>query len=98
MQLDKTYYIELIKNYFESKPIVKAFLFGSYSRGTANENSDIDLLVELDYSDVIGFKFISMKLELEDILGLKVDLVSSNGLSKHLKPHIDKEKELIYAR
>lgn len=39
-----------------------------------------------------------MKLDLEELLQVEVDLVSANCLSKYLKPVIDKEKELIYAR
>lgn len=39
-----------------------------------------------------------MKLELAKLLGLKVDLVSSNGLSRYLKPIIDTEKRLIYEK
>jgi len=39
-----------------------------------------------------------MKFDLEKILNKKVDLVSSNGLSKYIKPLVDNEKQLIYAR
>ena len=90
--------VSKIKTYFQGKPVEKAYLFGSFSRGQENEDSDIDLLVELDYSIPIGLEFIQMKLDLEGILGKKVDLISSNGISKYIKPIIDKEKKLIYAR
>jgi len=90
--------IERIKAYLKDKPVVKAYLFGSYLRGDAKKGSDIDLLVALDYSQKIGLEFIKMKIELEDLLKNEVDLVSANGVSKHVKPFIDKEKELIYAR
>ena len=39
-----------------------------------------------------------LKIELEKLLNKKVDLVSSNGLSKYIKPIVDTEKQLIYAR
>lgn len=42
--------IQLIQNYFTDKPVKRAYLFGSYATNEATENSDIDLLVELDYS------------------------------------------------
>jgi predicted nucleotidyltransferase len=90
--------ISIIKNYFKTKPVLKAFLFGSNARNEANENSDIDLLVELDYSEKIGLQFIQMKFDLEKLLNKSVDLVSSNGISKHIKSNIDKDKTLIYAR
>ncbi len=90
--------IERIKAYLKDKPVVKAYLFGSYLRGDAKKGSDIDLLVELDYSQYIGLEFIQMKIELEELLKQEVDLVSANGISRLVKPFIDKEKELIYAR
>ena len=90
--------ISIIKSFFSKQPVLKAYLFGSYSRGTENENSDIDLLVELDYSQPIGLEFIQMQLDLQNLLSKKVDLVSARGLSKYLKPILDKEKKLIYAR
>src|SRR5690554_4843864 len=90
--------IETINNYFRTRPVLKAYLFGSYVRGEADNQSDIDILVDLDYSQKIGLRFIQMKIDLERLLNAKVDLVSSNGLSKYIKPLIDNEKKLIYAR
>lgn len=97
MRLDKLQ-VDLLKNYFSSKPVLKAYLFGSYAREKADANSDIDILVDLDYSQKIGLQFVQMKLDLEQILNSTVDLVSSNGLSVHIKPMIDAEKLIIYAR
>lgn len=90
--------IESIKNYFVSRPVLRAYLFGSYVRGEADAESDIDILVDLDYSKKIGLQFIQMKFDLEKLLQAKVDLVSSNGISKYMKPTVDKEKQLIYAK
>jgi predicted nucleotidyltransferase len=90
--------IDLIRNYFFNKPVRKAFLFGSTSRGEDNAESDVDILVELDYSKPIGLEFVQMQLDLQDLLNKKVDLITLNSLSKHLKPFIDKEKVLIYER
>jgi predicted nucleotidyltransferase len=55
-------------------------------------------LVDLDYTEKIGLQFVQMKIDLEQILGSKVDLVSSKSLSKHILPQVEKEKSLIYAR
>jgi predicted nucleotidyltransferase len=97
MTLDSTK-IESIKNYFKTRPVLKAYLFGSYVRGAADNKSDIDILVDLDYSQKIGLQFIQMKLDLEKLLNNKVDLVSSNGMSKYIRPLVDSEKRLIYAK
>ncbi|MBM3404931.1 MAG: nucleotidyltransferase domain-containing protein [Bacteroidetes bacterium] len=88
--------IGIISDYFKGKPVQKAFLFGSYARGKARKDSDIDLLVELDYSKPIGLEFIQMQLDLEGLLDQKVDLVSENGLSKYIRPFVDAEKVIIY--
>lgn len=91
-------YRKIISDYFQNKPVLKAYLFGSYVRGEANEQSDLDILIELDHSQSIGLGFVEMQLDLQDILSRKVDLVSERGLSKFIKPFIEQEKELIYAR
>ena len=90
--------IQQISDFFSKQPVLKAYLFGSYSRGEASDASDIDLLVELDYSKPIGLEFIQMQLDLQQLLAKKVDLVSARGLSKYVQPFIEKEKKLIYAR
>lgn len=97
MTLDSTK-IESIKDYFKTRPVLKAYLFGSYVRGMADHKSDIDILVDLDYSQKIGLQFIQMKLDLEKLLNNEVDLVSSNGMSKYIKPLVDVEKRLIYEK
>lgn len=97
MTLD-TAKIESIKAYFKTRPVLKAYLFGSYVRGMADNKSDIDILVDLDYSQKIGLQFIQMKLDLEKLLNNEVDLVSSNGMSKYIKPLVEVEKRLIYEK
>lgn len=65
-------------------------IFGSYSRGDLRKGSDIDILVE--FSETPDF-FEFMKLEefLEDLLGIKVDLVTRNALKPLIKSKILKE-------
>ena len=90
--------IKVITDFFSKQPVLKAYLFGSFGRGEGTESSDIDLLVELDYEQRIGLEFIQMQIDLQKLLGKKVDLVSARGVSKYIKPIIEKEKKLIYAR
>lgn len=87
-----------ISRYLRDKPVVKAYVFGSYARGEANAFSDLDLLLELDYSQPIGLQFIGMKYDLEDQLNKSVDLVSTNAVSSRIRPFIDQDKQLIYER
>jgi hypothetical protein len=62
-------------------------VFGSQGRGEAREGSDLDLLVELqpgrDLLDLVGFK-----LDLEDVLGCPVDVVTEGSLSPYLRKRI----------
>lgn len=97
MQLNKDQILR-IKQFFCDKPVLKAYLFGSYSREDATNESDIDLLVDLDYSQHIGLGFVQMKLDLEKILLRKIDLIPSDAVSKYIKPFIEKDKVLVYEK
>jgi predicted nucleotidyltransferase len=90
--------IQIVRDYFSGQPVLKAYLFGSYSRDEADSNSDIDILIDLDYSKHIGLGFVTMQSDLQKRLQKKIDLVSSKGVSKYIKPFIDKDKVLIYER
>jgi uncharacterized protein len=90
--------IIIIKDFFTGKPVLKAYLFGSYSRNEASTNSDIDILVDLDYSQHIGLGFVQMKLDLEKKLHKAVDLVSSQAVLQHILPFVNQDKQLIYER
>ncbi|TLV00283.1 nucleotidyltransferase family protein [Dyadobacter luticola] len=86
-------------DFFKDKPVKKAYVFGSTARGEQNLSSDIDILVDLDYENGADFfTFLDMRDQLSELLQTPVDLVSSNGLSPHIKPHIDQEKKLIYEK
>lgn len=87
-----------LKSFFRNKPVLRAYLFGSEARDESQENSDIDILVELDYTKPIGLEFVRMKLELEELLNKKVDLISSKGISKYIQPFINQDKILIYEK
>ena len=97
MQLSNSHK-EALRRFFSSRPVKRAYIFGSYVRNEADESSDIDILVELDHSHPIGMKFFSYRDELEELLNVKVDLLSIEGLSRHVKPYVDKDKVLIYER
>ena len=57
-----------IIEYLKDKPVFKAYLFGSYAREDARDDSDVDILLELDYSEHIGLEYVQMKIDIERIL------------------------------
>lgn len=87
-----------IGNYFKDKPVLKAYLFGSFARSETDNNSDIDILVELDYTKPVGLEFVKMQLDLQNLFNRKVDLITEKALSKYIKPNIDKDKVLVYEK
>ena len=90
--------INILQDFFKTKPVFKAFIFGSFARGDADLNSDYDILVELDYSKKIGMEFLQMQIDLADLLKSNVDLVSDKALSKYIRPFVHKDKKLVYER
>lgn len=62
-------------------------VFGSVARGTAGENSDLDILARFEAGrsllDLIGFQ-----QDLEEMLGCKVDVISEGGISPYLQDEI----------
>ena len=65
-------------------------VFGSVSRGEADENSDLDLLVDLDKNLSPWFP-VGLINELESFLGIKVDVVTVNGLKNRIKEAVLRE-------
>ena len=70
-------------------------VFGSRARNEFADNSDLDILIEpgekINLLDLIG-----AEQKLSDILKIKVDLVSRNGLSPYIAPYIEKDLQEIY--
>lgn len=92
-------YIRDITEYFKDQPILRAWLFGSYSRGEENSDSDIDILVDYDKSSRISLlKVCSMITDLEDKLGKRVDLVENGRLRDFALSSANNDKILIYER
>jgi len=72
--------------------VSKAGIFGSYSRGEQNKNSDIDIAVEIDDINMSLLGFIRLIRLLEEVLKRKVDLVEYNAIKPRIKERILKEE------
>lgn len=91
--------INIIREFFTEQPVVYVWLFGSYSRDEQTADSDIDLLVQFDKDAHVGlFAHTRMILQLEKLLGRKVDLVPEDALMKFAQSSVSHDKKLIYSR
>ena len=73
----------------------RIFLFGSYARGQATENSDVDL--RIDKGNVKGlFTLGALYSDLEERLGKKLDLLTTGSLDQQFLSHIAQEEVLLY--
>jgi len=93
---------EILKRIRENKDKIRSFgvkrigIFGSFVRGEEKEGSDVDVIVEFEEGNKNFDNFINLAFYLEDLLGRKVDLLTPEGISPHIKPYI--EREIVYER
>jgi uncharacterized protein len=74
-------------------------LFGSQIHGTAEDDSDVDVLIEFDPSATIGlFEFIEIQEQLSEALGKKVDLLTPQALSRYFRDDVLREAQPVYAK
>ena len=88
-----------IAEYFKTQPVLKAWLFGSFSRGEQTKDSDVDILVQYDRTQRIGLlKIAGMHIDLENLIGRKVDIVEDGTLRPWAVDSVNNDKFLIYER
>ena len=68
-------------------------LFGSFSDNTYTDNSDIDILIELERP--IGWRIFTLEIFLEKTFGRKIDLVTKDALKEQIKDQILKQVKYI---
>ena len=78
--------------------VVRAGVFGSYSRGEQNKSSDIDIAVEIKDNTMSLLGFIGLIRLLEGLLKRKVDLVEYNAIKPRIKERILNEEVRIIWR
>lgn len=91
--------VEVIKEYFSvHKGIIAVYLFGSVARGTFNKKSDVDIALMLDKGldkiDIFDLK-LKIAVDLEQLLGVEVDIVIFNDANLRLKHQILKGELVI---
>ena len=79
----------------KSYGIAKVYLFGSYARGSADAQSDIDL--RIDKGEAKGFALGGFLSDVSDDLGVDVDVATTESLSQEFLDSIKEEEVLIYA-
>ena len=85
---------EKIVKICERNDIEFCALFGSFARGEATEESDIDLLVK--FSKPIGWAFYGIVEELENALGRKVDLATENMVGERIRESVFRDLKVIH--
>ena len=97
--MNKTYSLDEIKskvsNTARQYGVKKVYLFGSYARGMANPESDIDICIEKGNIQTL-FDLSGFCQDLEESFGSKVDVVTTVALSGEFKKQIEKDMVLIY--
>lgn len=89
---------DTVQTYFKDKPVKKVYLFGSYAKGEAKEDSDVDILFSLKENTRISYFGLAQYLiDLERILSRKVDLVEEEVLFPRVKKEIESDKILLYS-
>lgn len=84
-----TQHKEVLGKKFKVKNIA---IFGSYVRGEQNQESDIDILVE--FQEPVGFLFIHLADYLQEILGVRVDLLTPDAIKPNRRRYI--MEDLVY--
>ena len=92
--MNKKSIFEILKKYKKKNAdkygLISLGIFGSYARGEAKSDSDLDIVVEISKIDL--FLLVHMKDELEKLFNTKIDIVRyRKRMNKFLKKHIDEE-------
>lgn len=87
-----------ISRYFADQPVMKAWVFGSFSRGEETPKSDIDIMVVLDPKQRVGLKFFQMREDLMTLLSRDVDLVTEESILPFAKENAERDRLLVYER
>jgi uncharacterized protein len=77
----------------EQYQITQLGIFGSYARGEQTEESDVDVLIDYDRAPTL-FKLVELRDYLSSAIGMKVDIVTQNGLKPRIRERV--LSEVVY--
>ncbi len=86
--------IEKLIRLLKKHGVKKIEIFGSYARGEAKPGSDLDVIVEFEKRKSL-LELVGIEQELEDYLGIKVDLLTEASISPYLRDRIKKEAKAV---
>ena len=87
--------INKLVNFLKKYGVKKIEIFGSYARGDAKPESDLDVIVEFEDRKSL-LELVGIEQELEDTLGIKVDLLTRASISPYLIEKIGKESIVVF--
>ena len=91
--------IQKVREYLSTQPVLKAWVFGSFSRGEETPSSDVDIIVVFDEkAEVSLIGYVRIQYELENIFCRKVDLVEDGSLLPFVVESANRDRKLIYER
>jgi len=86
--------IEKLVHILKKHGAKKIKIFGSYARGEQKEASDLDVIVEFEKRKSL-LELVGIEQELEDRLGIKIDLLTEASISPYLMERIKKESKVV---
>ena len=99
VNMERVKIISTIQRVLSTQPVLRAWLFGSWSRREERPDSDIDLLVDLDNTVRISLlDYAGYSLELQDSTGRQIDLIENGHLRPFAQKSANHDKYLIYER
>jgi len=99
MYLDN--YYNILQNLCQQNKVRSLYVFGSVLTDKFNDNSDIDLIVDIDANDPFEYadNYFNLKFALQDIFKRPIDLLENKAIKNPIiKENIDRSKQLIYAK
>ncbi len=81
---------DIIKEIAREHGVSKIYVFGSFAKGTADEKSDLDFLVDVS-NNVSSWFPAGLIMDLENLLKIKVDVATLKGLKKRIRDRVLQE-------